>query len=97
MVRAVYRCIVSLHPATFRRPFAEEILWIFDQAAGTWGVPSLVADATLSLARRWLIRSQMWKWAGAAIAGIVPLIIAFGTFLPWDRLFRHGMFVQGFW
>ncbi|HET8923213.1 MAG TPA: hypothetical protein VFN26_09495 [Candidatus Acidoferrum sp.] len=85
MVRVLYRFLVWLHPAMFRLQFEEEMLWIFDQAAGTWGTGSLVADASISLGRQWLIGSQMWKWAVAGIAGLVPLIIAFGSFLPWDK------------
>jgi hypothetical protein len=85
MVRGLYRCLVWLHPAGFRLRFEEEMLWIFDQAAGTWGAGSLVADAGISLTRQWLIRSGLWIWVAAGIAGIVPLIVAFGSFLPWDR------------
>jgi hypothetical protein len=85
MVRVLYRFLVWLHPAAFRLRFAEEMIWIFDQAAGTWGIASLIGDATISLGRQWLVRSGLWKWAVAGIAAIVPLIIAFGSFLPWDR------------
>jgi len=89
MVRGLYRCILCLHPAAFRLRFGEEMLWIFDQAAGTWGTALLVVDAGTSLSRQWLLRSGLWKWAAAGIAGVVPLIIAFGSFLPWDRLRGH--------
>ena len=85
MVRGLYRCLIRLHPAAFRLQFQEEMFWIFDQAVGTWGAASLVADAITSLSRQWLLRSGLWKWVAAGIAGIVPLIIAFGSFLPWDR------------
>jgi hypothetical protein len=85
MVRGLYRCLVWLHPPAFRLRFGEEMLWIFDQAVGAWGAASLIVDASISLSRQWLLRSGLWKWAAAGIAGIVPLIIAFGSFLPWDR------------
>lgn len=84
MVRGLYRCLVRLHPPAFRLRFREEMLWIFDQSAGTWGRGSLVADASISLGRQWLIRSGLWQWVAAGVAGIVPLLIAFGSFLPWD-------------
>ncbi len=85
MVRRFYRCLVWLHPATFRLQFAEEMLWIFDQAVDTCGAAPLVADACISLSRQWLLRSGLWKWVAAAVAGMVPIIIAFGSFLPWDK------------
>ena len=85
MVRVLYRCLVRLHPAVFRLRFEEEMFWIFDEAAKSWGASSLLGDAILSLLRQRLIRSELWKWAVAGIAGVVPLIIAFGSFLPWDR------------
>jgi hypothetical protein len=85
IVRSLYRFLVRLYPAAFRLQFEEEMFWIFDQAAGTWGAASLLLDAGISLSRQWLLRSGLWKWAAAGIAGIVPLILAFGSFLPWDR------------
>lgn len=27
----LYRCLVRLHPAAFRREFANEMLWIFEE------------------------------------------------------------------
>jgi hypothetical protein len=85
MIRRLYRCLVWLHPATFRLRFEEEMLWIFDEGADAWGTESLVLDASVSLVRQWLLRSGLWRWVVAGIAGIIPLIIAFGSFLPWDR------------
>ncbi len=80
-----YALLIRLHPPSFRKRFAQEMLWIFDEAANSWGASSLFCDAILSLLRQWLVRSQLWKWFVAGIAGMVPLIIAFGSFLPWDR------------
>jgi hypothetical protein len=85
MLRRVYRCLLWLHPAAFRRQFEEEMAWIFDEASDTWGAASLFSDATRSLARQWLLRSKLWLWLVAGIAGIIPLLLAFGSFLPWDR------------
>jgi len=85
MVRGLYRCLVWLHPAPFRLQFAEEMVWIFDEAAGKWGAAALVVDASISLGRQWVLRSGLWKWAVAGVAGMVPTLIAFGRFLPWDK------------
>ncbi len=89
MMRRVYRCLLWLHPAAFRQQFEEEMLWIFDEAVGAWGAASLFSDACVSLVRRWVLRSELWMWVVAGIAGIVSLIIAFGSFLPWDRPLGH--------
>jgi hypothetical protein len=88
MLRAIYRCLVWLHPAAFRQQFGEEMIWIFDEAAGTWGAASLVVDAGMSLVRRWLMSSGLWKVLAAAIVGGLPVIIAFGTFIPWESVWR---------
>jgi len=86
MVRGLYRCLIWLHPAAFRLRFEEEMLWIFDEAANAWRTASLFSDASVSLVRQWLLRSGLWRWVVAGIAGIIPLILAFGSFLPWNRL-----------
>jgi hypothetical protein len=80
-MRFLYAVLISLHPPSFRKRFAQEMLWIFEEAANSWGAASLLRDAILSLLRQWLIRSELWKWLAAGIAGVVPLIIAFGSFL----------------
>jgi hypothetical protein len=85
MIRGLYRCLIRSHPAGFRLRFEEEMLWIFDEAASAWGAASLFSDAVVSLVRQWLLRSGLWRWVVASIAGIVLLILAFGSFLPWDR------------
>jgi len=84
-MRFLYALLIGLHPPSFRKRFAQEMLWIFDEAANSLGGSLLIVDAILSLLRQWLIRSELWKWFVASIAGVVPLIIAFGSFLPWDR------------
>ena len=85
MIRKLYRCLVWLHPVAFRMRFEDEMLYIFDEAGDAWGMSSLLSDASVSLVRQWLLRSGLWRWVVAAIVGIIPLIIAFGSFLPWNR------------
>ena len=84
-MRRLYHFLLRLHPAAFRRQFEDEMLCIFDEAKGAWGAASLFSDAGVSLARQWLLRSQLWMWVVAGIAAIIPLFLAFGSFLPWDR------------
>jgi hypothetical protein len=89
MLRSLYGFLLALHPAVFRQRFADEMLCIFDEASATGSTASLLADAGLSLTRQWLVRSGLWIWAAASIAGLVPLLLAFGSFLPWDTPFRR--------
>lgn len=84
MTRTLYRWLVCLHPRAFRLRFEQELLWIFDESSDASGASPLLYDAAMSLLWQWLIRSGMWKWIVAGIAGAVPLLIAFGSFLfPW--------------
>lgn len=85
MSRALYRMLLRLHPAEFRERFAEEMQSIFEEAACNWGMTSLLTDAGISLVRQRLIRSDLWLWVVAGIAGMVPLLVAFGSFLFADR------------
>jgi hypothetical protein len=69
MTRALYRYLLRLHPPAFRRQFAGEMLWIFEECAASRGTLALFLDGVLSLARQWLLRSTgSWKIA-LAIAG----------------------------
>ena len=51
MTRALYRWLLWLHPPAFRREFAGEMLWIFEEASAE-GVAPLFADGLLSLLRQ---------------------------------------------
>ena len=82
MIRGLYRCLVWMHPAAFRLRFEEEMLWIFDEAAGAWGTASLLRDASVSLLRQWFLRSELWRWVVAAIGAVVPPILVFGDWDP---------------
>ena len=88
MGRNLYRRLVRLHPRAFRLRFEEEMIWIFDEAAETWGVGSLIANAGSSLARQWLRSSGFWNLVAAGIFGTVPLLIGFGSFIPWSSVWR---------
>jgi len=81
MTRTLYRCLVCLHPPAFRLRFEPELLWIFDESVDASGAAPLLYDAAISLLRQWLLRSGMWKWVVGSIAGALPLLIGFGSFL----------------
>lgn len=81
MIRTLYRWLIGLHPPAFRSQFATELLWIFDESRDESGAVPLLYDAIISLLRQWLLRSGMWKWAVGAIAGALPVVIGFGSFI----------------
>jgi hypothetical protein len=80
----MYRCLVRLHLSSFRVRFEDEMLWVFDEAEGTVKAALLIVDAGISLIRQWLTNPDFWGWIAASVAGIPLLVIAFGSFLPWD-------------
>ena len=82
MNRTLYRWLICLHPPAFRLRFEQELLWIFDESSDASGAAApLLYDAAISLLRQWLMRSGIWKWVVGGIAGAVPLVIGFGSFL----------------
>lgn len=73
-MRFLYRCLLWLHPASFRDQFAGEMLWIFDQAA-TYGLAcALFADGFISLARQWILRAGAWKVAASGLSSFLMII-----------------------
>jgi hypothetical protein len=82
MIRTCYRCLLWLHPPVFRREFAGEMLWIFDQAAESQGALALFSDGLGSLARQWLLRTGWWKIALALSLAMLEVTLGgFGTML----------------
>ena len=81
MNRVLYRWLICLHPPAFRLRFEPELLWIFDESSHASGAALLLYDAAISVLRQWLMRSGMWKWVVGGIAGVVYLLIGFGSFL----------------
>lgn len=71
MRRFLYRCLVALHPPAFRRRFADELLWIFDESRGR-DTTRFFCDVLISLVRQWVVRSGIWKAAaGATVSGLM--------------------------
>jgi hypothetical protein len=65
MKRAFYKCLLWLHPAGFRDRFADEMLWIFDEAGGQGVRP--FTDVLISLLRQWTFDSGVWRIAFGAL------------------------------
>jgi hypothetical protein len=81
MTRALYASLLRLHPAAFRRRFAAEMLWVFDEARLSQGSLVLLFDVLISLARQWLLRSAVWKAALALVLGAIQVTVGgFGWF-----------------
>jgi hypothetical protein len=56
MLKRLYRCVVRLHPPSFRRHFGEEMVYIFDQQRGMLAALGVTLDCVLSLLRQWTLR-----------------------------------------
>jgi len=70
MTRTLYRFLLGLHPAPFRRQFSEEMLWIFDESAED-GTLFLFRDGFVSVARQWVMHTGLWKVVAAGICGFI--------------------------
>jgi hypothetical protein len=71
MTRHLYRFLLQLHPPRFRRRFAEEMLMIFEESNQK---APLFADGVVSVARQWMLRSGLWKWALAPVGALLTLL-----------------------
>jgi hypothetical protein len=86
MMRSLYRFLLWLHPLEFRQEFAGEMLWIFDEAAGSVGVVPLLADVLASLGRQRLVRSGAWTYAvGVMVHAALLSALFLGTEPPKPR------------
>jgi hypothetical protein len=88
MIRALYASLLRLHPRAFRRQFAAEMLWVFDEARVTDGPLILLIDILISFARQWFVRSGLWK-VMLALTGATLQVIAFGA--GWMASTPHTM------
>jgi Ca2+-binding EF-hand superfamily protein len=95
MIRFFYIWLIRLHPPQFRQRFGDEMLWIFDQSAGSRSGGSLLVDALLSLLRQWTLRPEFRR--GSVVAGVsgpaldaVPAFYTVDTSIP-----RLGTLVNG--
>jgi len=66
--RSFYRCLLRLHPPSFQREFADEMLWIFDEIAAKQSTLPLFGDGLVSLARQWVLRRALRNLLAGEIA-----------------------------
>src|SRR5260370_4901353 len=83
MFRYLYRLLLYLHTPLCRQRFAEDMLWICDEAAETQGVLRLFADAFVSLLRQWVVRPESFHMPLAAAVSAEPA--GASTFLGWGH------------
>ncbi|HLK64126.1 MAG TPA: hypothetical protein VKU19_11840 [Bryobacteraceae bacterium] len=74
MAARFYRWLVRLHPPAFRDRFGAEMLCVYTEA-DCGERPRLLADAALSLARQWLVRSRYWIVGGAVLAALLQITV----------------------
>ena len=88
LARTLYCWLLRLHPTSFRQEFAEEMLWLFDQAGGR-SAGRLLADGVLSLVRQRLFRPAPAAAAAPELEG-VPVFYTSERFLPGPGALLHG-------
>jgi hypothetical protein len=84
MTRLLYRLLLQLHPTAFRRRFGAEMLCIFDEVAAS-ATLALLADALVSLARQWVLRTGAWKAIVAVVGGFVQVTVGGFSFFLFSR------------
>ena len=83
MTRYLYSRLVRLHPRDFRDSFGDEMLWIYDETnLSAFAGISLLADATVSLARQWVIGQAAWKIPVSLAGGMLYFALAFSLLVP---------------
>lgn len=92
MMRGLYRLVLWLHPPSFRRRYADEMLWIYDSSAAEGETALLLQDAGVSLFRQWVLRSKLWIIV-AALAGAYGTILSASAFMHFT--FRRMVLIQG--
>ncbi len=78
MTRSLFKGLLWIHPPAFRKQFAAEMIWIYDEAALESSGAAFVGDAAISLLRQWFLRTALWKVLAAIAGGALELRVAFG-------------------
>jgi hypothetical protein len=74
MTRTLYRLLLLLHPYSFRRRFAGEMLCVFDEAAAESAASGFCLSIAFSLGRHWFRHPGLWRTAGAIVGGVLTLL-----------------------
>lgn len=95
MLRRLYRCAVRLHPSSFRQPFGDEMLYIFDQQRGTLDRFGVTLDCVFSLLRQWTLRPHTSTELAVfplptPAPDPIPSFGSFDTVLPRTSAIIHG-------
>ncbi|HWE52948.1 MAG TPA: hypothetical protein VG273_24365 [Bryobacteraceae bacterium] len=85
MTRILYKALLWLHPAAFRRRFAPEMLCIFDEVALKGGTAGLAGDAVVSLLRQWMLRSGAWIAIAALLGAVIQVTVGGFSFFLFGR------------
>jgi len=95
MLRSLYRCALELHPPAFRRRFAEEMLFIFDQQTSKSAAAKLLLDALVSTFRQWVLRPECWYALSAdspqTLGDGIPTFYTIRPFRPRSAAVVHGI------
>jgi len=91
--RRIYRLFISLHPAAFRREFAREMLFDFEEAFDAYGLRRLLLDAAGSLVRQWW--SEISSTATRSISSPQPSLFAGRYVMVCDKSFTPLGIVLG--
>ncbi len=84
--RFLYRCLLRLHPHSFRSRFGHDMLWIFDEVTECQSVLPLFADGFVSLARQWVVRGALEKLFIGDLALAPSLGASGGELFAWERI-----------
>lgn len=96
MLRSLYRCVLFLHPPSFRKRFGNEMLSIFDQESKTSAAFGLIIEALISLLRQWILRPEFQHRASPMLSAKgapddVPSFSTLDPFRPRPGAVIHGM------
>jgi hypothetical protein len=99
MLRPLYRCLLRLHPRTFRQRYGEEMLWIFDESTSATDRASLLIDGLVSLIRQCLARPANWEKAEVVSPAVrsangVPLFQTVEITAPRSTALLNGMLLS---